>query len=392
MPAVTLTEGPDVYSTSWRTTEDIIFLNVYMLGGDDRFNNTGYGSLRIYMGAGNDYALINSCFQAIVYGEAGSDTVDANLSGPFTFDGGDGADRVNFLKSSYSVNVEGGLGNDSFYGNNFSIVGTISGGGGNDLFKGFGNYGGSTPTLSGGTGDDTYYVDPAAPAKIVEASSGGVDTVVLLYASASYVKPANVETVIVQGASPPPPPSGTITGDNLDNVLAGGSAADTIYGLGGNDTLRGYAGDDVLDGGTGNDRLFGGGGADKLYGGDGADQLRGDSAKDEMWGALGADYFIFDDGEFGGGTTTTCDVIHDFSAAQGDKIRLNLVDGHRGQIGDQGFTFIGTAAFANVAGQLRYEQIGGNTYVQGDNNGDGVADFMVRLVGLQTLSSGDFFL
>ena len=53
---------------------------------------------------------------------------------------------------------------------------------------------------------------------------------------------------------------------------------------------------------------------------------------------------------------------------------------------------MGTAAFDGHAGELRYEQISGNTYVSGDINGDGVADFMVRVDGLHTLASSDFML
>jgi len=44
-----------------------------------------------------------------------------------------------------------------------------------------------------------------------------------------------------------------VTGDELDNVLAGGAGADELYGLGGDDTLNGGAGDDSLFGGPGND-------------------------------------------------------------------------------------------------------------------------------------------
>jgi Ca2+-binding RTX toxin-like protein len=353
------------------------------------------------MGAGNDYARINSCYQAIVYGEAGNDTVDANLGSQFTFDGGDGADRVNFLKANHFVSIDGGLGNDSFYGNNFSIGGSINGGAGNDLFKGFGNYEAYKPTLTGGTGDDIYYVDPAAPPTILESSGGGTDTVVLLYASASYVKPANVEYVIVEGAplpppssppAPPPPSPTTITGNDQDNILSGTSYAESIYGLGGNDTLRGYGGDDLLDGGLGNDTLYGGAGNDKLYGGGGNDLLRGENGRDEAWGGAGADGFVFDDNHFGGTTPSTNDVIHDFSALEGDTIRLNLVDANKGLIGDQAFSFIGTAAFGHVAGQLRYQQTNGNTYIQGDLNGDAVADFSIQLDGLHNLNALNFML
>jgi Ca2+-binding RTX toxin-like protein len=54
-----------------------------------------------------------------------------------------------------------------------------------------------------------------------------------------------------------------IIGDNFNNVLTAGSAADhNIFGLGGADTLTGNAGNDLLDGGTGNDTMTGGGGND----------------------------------------------------------------------------------------------------------------------------------
>jgi len=60
--------------------------------------------------------------------------------------------------------------------------------------------------------------------------------------------------------------------------------------------------------------------------------------------------------------------------------------------GNQTFTFIGTESFRNVAGELRYQEISGNTFVYGDTNGDGVADFMIRLDGGHALVAGDFVL
>jgi hypothetical protein len=57
--------------------------------------------------------------------------------------------------------------------------------------------------------------------------------------------------------------------------------------------------------------------------------------------------------------------------------------------GDQAFAFVGADAFHGVAGELRYEQISGNTYVQGDTDGDGIADFWIRHDGLHALTSGD---
>ena len=56
--------------------------------------------------------------------------------------------------------------------------------------------------------------------------------------------------------------------------------------------------------------------------------------------------------------------------------------------GDQAFSFVGSNAFTNQAGQLRYE--GG--ILMGDTNGDGVADFAVQISNHAALTSTDFFL
>ncbi len=60
--------------------------------------------------------------------------------------------------------------------------------------------------------------------------------------------------------------------------------------------------------------------------------------------------------------------------------------------GVQAFIWIGTAAFSGTqAGELHYANAAdGNTYVEGDINGDGVADMVIRLNGTYTLSQADF--
>ncbi len=60
--------------------------------------------------------------------------------------------------------------------------------------------------------------------------------------------------------------------------------------------------------------------------------------------------------------------------------------------GDQKFAFIGTGAFTGVAGQLHYLHEGSTTFVEGDTNGDGAADFAIRLNGLVALVGADFVL
>ena len=60
-------------------------------------------------------------------------------------------------------------------------------------------------------------------------------------------------------------------------------------------------------------------------------------------------------------------------------------------LGDQAFTFIGTAAFT-AAGQLHYVQTAGITILEGNVNAALGADFQIALTGTQNLLAGDFTL
>ncbi|HVF82662.1 MAG TPA: RTX toxin, partial [Sphingomicrobium sp.] len=79
------------------------------------------------------------------------------------------------------------------------------------------------------------------------------------------------------------------------------------------------------------------------------------------------------------------DQISDF--ARGDRIDLRKIDAVAGG-GDNAFTYIGGGAFTKVAGQLHYV----NGLLEGDTNGDGVADFSVTLTGSPALVAGDLML
>lgn len=67
---------------------------------------------------------------------------------------------------------------------------------------------------------------------------------------------------------------------------------DTIYGGGGDDTIYGRQGDDLIDGGDGNDYLQGDAGADTIYGGVGNDTVYGEGSDSVDLGD-GADTFRY---------------------------------------------------------------------------------------------------
>ncbi len=81
----------------------------------------------------------------------------------------------------------------------------------------------------------------------------------------------------------------TISGFDVDDVIAGGGGNDALWGLNGDDTLEGGPGDDTLYGQQGDDRLEGGPGDDTLYGQQGDDRLEGGPGDDTLYGWTGDD-------------------------------------------------------------------------------------------------------
>ena len=186
-------------------------------------------------------------------------------------------------------------------------------------------------------------------------------------------------TLLISNVSPE-----TILGTAAANTLIGGSDRDFIFGL---------AGSDKLIGGGNNDRLIGAAGNDILTGGLGVDTLIGGFGRDVMAGNAQRDIFDFNLAGETGKTAFTRDVIRDFSHAQGDDIDLSTIDAKVGIPGNQAFSFIGQGAFTGVKGQLHYKFEGpAKTIVEGDIDGNKVADFQIELTGHKLLVGGDFIL
>jgi Ca2+-binding RTX toxin-like protein len=237
----------------------------------------------------------------------------------------------------------------------------ISGREGNDTLIGGAGY----DKMYGGTGDDLFIVTDSTDFAY-ELIGEGNDRVI---ASVTHTLRDNIEELELSG-------SADIRGygNGSDNLIIGNAGANLLYGRDGNDILQGNGGNDLLYGEAGDDQLDAGAGQDRFYGGGGADE------------------FIFGQGDFAGLTSTSADRIMDFSQGEGDLIRLSGVDADAGTDGDQGFAFIGNAAFSGNAGELRTFQSGSTTFVQGDTDGDGLADFLIRIDGLHAMTGGDFIL
>lgn len=185
-------------------------------------------------------------------------------------------------------------------------------------------------------------------------------------------------------------PGITVTGTDSANTLQGGEGDDIINAKMGNDTVYGLGGADTIRGGTGTDFLYGGGGNDVLYGDDGWDTLIGGSGTDQLWGGAGGDTFKF--AALSDSAKGAVDTIMDWSATQKDKISLADIDANTSLSGNQAFKFIGTAGFSQTAGELRYYQANGHTYVEGDVGGDGIGDMLIMINSATTFSAGDFVL
>jgi Ca2+-binding RTX toxin-like protein len=180
------------------------------------------------------------------------------------------------------------------------------------------------------------------------------------------------------------------TGYSYDVVMHDGNVAAgavlQVWGaqLMANETLR-FDGSAETDGRY---HILSGAGADVLKGGAGADLIYGGLGADEMQGNGGGDTFLYRSAAES--TALAMDRILGFGA--GDRIDLSQADANALQAGKQGFAFIGGAAFT-AAGQLRAVDLGGGAWrIEGDVDGDGTADLVIRVetVNGHQIGAADF--
>lgn len=374
-------------------------------------------------GSGND-TIIGNAVDNILTGGAGNDRLSGNDGndmligglGSDTLDGGTGFDTASYRDAAAGVaisllsgtgtageamgdvfvsieRIEGSAFGDTLIGGNAAdqLVGlagndSLDGGAGTDwLDGGLGNdtlLGGSgADTLFGGLGDDR--LDGGNDADSIDGGDGR-DT--LLGGSGADVLLGGLGDDSLDGGTD----ADRLEGGDGNDILLGGTGRDALLGGEGADTLDGGIDDDTLDGGAGADRLEGGNGRDTLFGGTGDDvlsggndddRLNGGAGADTLTGGLGKDVFVFTD-------LGSIDTVTDFRRGE-DKIDLSGFDAKSNVEGMQAFTFIGSSAFSNVAGQLHTYMEGRNMFVSGDVDGNGLADFTIAL-GTNTVTAADF--
>jgi Ca2+-binding RTX toxin-like protein len=376
---------------------------------------TDFEALEVRLSQGNDTAIGGALADSIdgwtgndlIQGRGGNDTLLAQ-TGVDTVEGGNGDDSIRAFGSASGRSVtDGGAGNDTINTGNFAD--DLFGGDGNDSLYSdggddnfFGGDGNDTMTSAfssgdffGGAGDDQITSLLSAAFGSFDGGSGN-DRLVLSAAVAldtqslrSEVTAAGIE-FRADGVL-----LGIATGFEV-YALSGAAKADLLIGGDGNDTLDGsrlgfmVGDDDTLQGGRGDDILNGRAGEDLLEGGRGNDTLLGGTAADVMFGGRGADVFQLDF-PYVGDAEANRDRIRDFRQGQ-DRLDLSRLDAVLSTtLVNDAFDFIEDSPFT-AAGQVRAVVEGGRTIVTGDVTGDGVADFMLVLDGVFTLTDADFAL
>jgi serralysin len=410
----TIANGVTIENASGGSGNDRLTGNA---AGNRLEGNAGNDNLYLWFGGGNDTALggagndniffggtLNSA--DVVRGGEGNDTLvlqgaygaltlTANvteielislLAGSNTTFGESGTNRYDYVITTHDSNFAAGIqvrvnGSPLLEGEDFTFDGsaetdarfviyggrgkdTLTGGRGNDIFFMADERFATGDTVNGGAGYDgmflrgNYTIDFNAPgytglfthienltltsaADERYARSGGTEFDYNIVLSDAIVKPGETLTV-----------SGTLLMANETMILDASQEADGLL---------------KLYGGRAGDTLKGGGQADLIHGNLGADLLTGNG---------GADTFLYQSSSES--TTGSVDHILDFAAGT-DKIDLLKIDADTNSAGNQAFAWIGSNAFSGSAGQLRAYQEGGIWIVEGDTNGDSVADLVIQL-------------
>jgi len=268
------------------------------------------------------------------------------------------------------------------FNNRGTVNGDVEMGGGTDTFDGRGGM--VNGTVSGGDGDDTYFVSDHKTELFedfgVEAGVDEVRSEVNWKLGADF---ENLHLLADARRGTGNAKNNVIEGNDADNRLRGRAGNDIIEGRQGNDKIMGNWGDDHLSGGEGDDLLRGQIGNDILIGDYGNDRIVGGKGSDTLTGGEGEDVFVFNrviHSKRGG----MYDTVTDFEAGI-DRIDLSNLNLDLKFIGTSGLSGTGDA-------EARLRITGAKTTVQVDVDGDGSYDMRIDLNGSFGLTEADFIL
>ena len=334
-------------------------------------------------GAGND-TIDGTSGDDALQGEAGNDVLN----------GRSGYDYVGFIDFPYSGALTQGVIVNL-------VMGTASDGrGGSDTLI---DVEGVFATVFA---DDLKGRDLGFSTRSLLQGAGGADTLrgaASGFTGADYVNDG-AAVIVNLGAGDATDGTGAIDTLIEINAARGSGFNDNITGSAGDDWVNGGNGNDTLVGGSGDDRLLGDNGNDSVNGGAGVDVITGGLGQDTLTGGSGGDRFNFTitatPGEHS--SRTTQDLITDFSATEGDYIRLTSTGAAKSDIiyaGQVSGTYASLSvdivlpAFVQPSGinalnayTIAHTSLGG--WVVVDENSNGIieaGEFAVRLASAVTI-------
>ncbi|MDH4583800.1 tandem-95 repeat protein, partial [Pseudomonas sp. BN415] len=218
---------------------------LYGFGGDDLLDG-GVGYDYLYGGQGNDTLLAgDDTAGSQLVGEDGDDTLTGSGGGDYliggngndTLDGGSGNDALD--GGSGSNVLQGGDGNDALYvgdGSGLITSNSLDAGTGDDTINVYQSNAGSVTTVSGGSGRDTYMLQPGSTGQMLVSdfaagASGDILNINQLLTSSSGYSGGNpfdpalgYLRLVQQGAD-------TLLQWDLNGTAAGGNGWKTIITL-----------------------------------------------------------------------------------------------------------------------------------------------------------------
>jgi 6-phosphogluconolactonase (cycloisomerase 2 family)/methionine-rich copper-binding protein CopC len=253
----------------------------------------------------------------------------------------------------------GGGTNPGGGGTNPGGGGTNPGGGGTNPGGGGTNPGGTNPggTNPGGT-------NPGG------TNPGGTDQVLTFATAPAPINFKLGKPGIIRGGTNK---VDKLIGSKLRDVLNAKGGNDRINAKHGNDRIKAGAGNDVVKAGKGDDQAAGDAGNDRLIGDAGNDVLLGGAGDDQIKGGSGKDMLVY------GGLTDGTDRFTDFNVAE------DLLD-LRGLFGQAQFG--GVSLTARFKQFIRLEQVGSDTAIKVDVDGNGTGTAFQTIITLSNVAVG----